>query len=392
MNWSTPHALRSQVEAWWYKGRILAALAGDQPIFPCQLKLKAPTSGEISEQFDAVRRWAQALQTMPHVRLVFREFRHRLFGVNRLPDEAWLDSADQALALIGKRQEASLFGQLLTSTASSHPELLPWFSKRPWRALEHAAIWPQLLSIVSWLKTQPRPGLYLRQIDLPGIDSKFIEAHRGVLSELFDLSLPPSQIDPQASGLAGFNRRYGFRDKPERIRCRFLDPACAPWPAFGQADLTLDSSTFAALHPAVDRVFITENEINFLAFPAVDRSLLIFGAGYGFSALAQATWLHDHSIHYWGDLDSHGFAILDNLRSHFPQVQSLLMDSATLFAHEAAWGSENSPAQQPLLRLNDAEQRVCDLLREQRPGQAIRLEQERIPLTWLQAALPGSAR
>ena len=208
-----------------------------------------------------------------------------------------------------------------------------------------------------------------------------------MLAELLDLALPAAAIDQSASGLAGFNRRYGLRDKPERIRCRFLDPSCAPLPWLASADLTLDATAFAALDPAVDRVFITENEVNFLAFPGVDRSLLVFGAGYGFSALDGAGWLRDKVIHYWGDIDTHGFAILDQLRSHLPAVHSLLMDEATLLACRAFWGREPSPTQQPLPRLLPAEQALYQALCADTHTPALRLEQERIPLHRLNEAL-----
>lgn len=38
----------------------------------------------------------------------------------------------------------------------------------------------------------------------------------------------------------------------------------------------------------VSRVFITENETNFLAFPLMKDSLVIFGVVYGFEMLKQA--------------------------------------------------------------------------------------------------------
>jgi hypothetical protein len=38
-------------------------------------------------------------------------------------------------------------------------------------------------------------------------------------------------------------------------------------------------------------VFITENEINFLAVPAVPHSLIVFGAGHGFETLREPDWL-----------------------------------------------------------------------------------------------------
>jgi hypothetical protein len=171
------------------------------------------------------------------------------------------------------------------------------------------------------------------------------------------------------------------------FRLRWLDPACAPFSVIANTDLTLDAASFARLNPAVDHVFITENEINFLAFPPVEKSLLIFGAGYGFSALAQAPWLAEKNIHYWGDIDTHGFAILDELRSHFPQVQSLLMDRPILLAHQSLWGEELTPLNRDLPRLSDAEKNLYNDLRDQRLGKYLRLEQERIAFHWLENVL-----
>jgi hypothetical protein len=391
MNWSTPAELRQQVLRWWDKGTILAALAGDASIFPKRLTLKAPSSAELLDHFESVRGWSQTLREMPHIRLEMREFRHRVFGANSLPAEAWVDDHTGAVALIGKQKETRLFGQILASTASRQPTLRAWLSKRPLRALELADAWPRLLDIVDWLLTHPRPGIYLRQMDIGGVPSKFVEAHRGVLIELLDLALPAEAIDPSASGSSRFCQRYGFLDKPERIRLRWLDPInapiCSQIPALAQADLTLDAATFTQLNPTVDQVFITENETNFLAFPAVNNALIIFGAGYGFSALKQARWLHDCHIHYWGDIDTHGFAILDELRSHFPHAESLLMDSETLLAHEPLWGSEETPSQRELSRLSPAEQAIYNDLRDNRLRINLRLEQERISFGWLQNAL-----
>ena len=110
-----------------------------------------------------------------------------------------------------------MFRSLLDAT-QLQPALLPWLQRQPRRALALAEVWPQLLDVVAWLQAHPRPDIYLRQVDLPGIHSKLIEAQRGVLSELLDLALPAEAINTMASGATQFARRYGFRDKPLR-RC-----------------------------------------------------------------------------------------------------------------------------------------------------------------------------
>jgi hypothetical protein len=391
MTWSTPADLRRQVQRWWDRGDILTALlpaeAGVETSFPRRLTLKTPSAGELRDHFAAVRNWNEQLRAMPNLRLEMRDFRHQVFGQNSLPAIAWLDDATSAVTLLGKQKEARLFEQICASTGARQPKLLSWLAKRPLRALELANVWEKLLAVVDWLFAHPRPGVYLRQMDIPGVHSKFVEAQRGVLCELLDLVLPESSIDTSTSGINQFNRRYGFLDKSERIRLRWLDPDCSPLPALGQADLTLDATSFARLGRTVDLVFMTENETNFLAFPAVTNALIIFGAGYGFAALAQAAWLHDCRIHYWGDIDTHGFAILDELRSHFPHVESLLMDRQTFIAGSTLWGEEPFPQQRELRHLTPDERAFYDDLRDNRLGKNLRLEQERIAFGQVQAAL-----
>jgi len=229
-------------------------------------------------------------------------------------------------------------------------------------------------------------------VDLPGIHSKFIEEQRGVLSELLDLALPGDAIAATASGAAQFAWRYGFRDKPLRVRLRFLDPGHPAWVPGADADYTVSQQAFATLAPDAQRVFITENEINFLAFPPAARSLVVFGAGYGFEAIARAAWLQQCGLHYWGDIDTHGFAILDQLRAHFPHAQSFLMDHDTLLEHQAQWTLEPQPTQRDLPRLNEAERRLYDDLRWLRlRDEPLRLEQERIAFGRVQAAVAALA-
>ena len=401
MSWTTPADLRAQVQKLWDKGDLLRPLVQGGAMPAKRLRLVGPTSTELTERFDAVRAWMADLRQVtltpvsatPKVgyRITLREFRHRVLGHSAVPDEVWLDTLEDAWALIGKSKEARRFASLVQMTQAQYPALFlvlsAWLEKRPLTALALADEWVRLLAVVAWLQSNPRPGLYLRQVDLSGVDSKFFEAHRGVLAELLDLSLPPESIDPRASGLTGFCRRYGFQDKPLRIRFRVLDPDIALLPQAGAQDITLTQADFERLDPPVRHVFITENEVNFLAFPPIANSLVIFGAGYGFEVLAGAPWLQTRRVHYWGDLDTHGFAILDQLRAHLPHAQSLLMDHATLLAHAAQWGTEPQPVWRDLPRLTAEERAVYNGLRDNRFRPNLRLEQERIGFGWLQQAL-----
>ena len=387
MKWTTPHELRLQLVRLWDRGDLLRWRANSEPRFPLRLALKAPTSADLTERFEAVRRWTVEIAALGHARIEWREIRHRVQGDQRLPAQVWVDTLDAALTWLGRRREADRFERMLESTRGALPAILPWLARRPLVALELESAWPHLLAVVRWAMAHPRSGVYLRQVDVPGVHSKFIEAHRGVLAELFELALPPEAMDPAHAGLSRFAARYGFLDKPVRIRFRVLDEVIVPLPGTRMADISLDADNFAVMQLPVRRVFITENETNYLALPSVPASIAIFGAGYGWDALAKARWLAACEIHYWGDIDTHGFAILDALRSRFARVRSLLMDRETLMAHEAHWTQEPEPVRHELLRLNDEEQALYADLRQNRIAAQVRLEQERVGYEWLRTRL-----
>lgn len=380
--WTLPPDLRAQVQRLWDRGRLLAGVVdAEADLFPLRLTLKTPEPREFSERFDEARTWAQALNEGAGAgyRIVEREVRHRVLGVNSSPDEVWVDSLDDALRLIGRRREGRVFGDLLDLTRRRQPALLAWLGTHPLHALALEDDWPRLLDVVGWLQSHPRPGIYLRQVDLPGIHSKFIEAHRATLGQLLDLALSPQAIVASAGAVADFAQRYGFRAKSPRVRLRNLDSGRSLLGTATDEDISVPAETFALLSPICSHVFITENEVNFLAFPAVADAVVVFGAGYGFDALATANWLQSRKIHYWGDIDTHGFAILDQLRSHFAHAQSFLMDRETLIGHRGLWTEEPQPTLRDLPRLQGEERALFDDLRWKRLGDAqVRLEQERI--------------
>lgn len=387
MSWTGPKELKAQLVQLWERGELLRDLVSGNTRFPLRLTLKSPTSADITDRFEAVRNWVAELTASDILRIEWREVQHRVQGAQKLPVSVWIETIDDALRWLGKHRERERFNAQLYATQQSHPAIMSWLERRPMRALELSAEWPRLMAVVSWLIAHPRPGIYLRQVDLPGIHSKFIEHHRNVLIELLDLALPVGAINHDKVGTSQFAARYGFLDKPLRIRFRLLDSTHQLIADSTDADVTLDAKNFSCLSLGVTRAFITENEINFLAFPPVRHAIVIFGAGYGWEALSRTAWLNKCSIHYWGDIDTHGFGILNQLRSAFDHVESFLMDRATLDAHALVWGVEDKPLLADLHRLTPEERALYDDLRDNRLRTGLRLEQEHIGFHWLKREL-----
>jgi hypothetical protein len=399
MSWTTPEELVGQVERLWTQGRLLACspklqTEGDHTDellhFPLRLRMRRPSPSDLGAKFESVRAWISALdQGSKGARgfgyeLEWEEVNTRQLGRNRLPAGVHVASRDDALALIGKTEAAAEFDALTETTLARLPALHEWIRRRPLIALGHVHDWHRILDCLAWFRDHPRSGLYIRQIDVAGVDSKFIEARKALLSELLDIVLPSVAIEREATGVKGFEARYGLRAKSALVRFRILDDGLA---TAGLTDLTVPAEQFARLSLGIQRVYVVENEITGLAFPPAAGSIAVLGLGHAVSLLSPATWLGACEIHYWSDIDTHGFAMLDRLRASFPHARSLLMDRETLLAHRPMWSSEDTPIIASLARLTPAEAALYADLRYDRLGRSVRLEQERISFGWLRARI-----
>ena len=128
----------------------------------------------------------------------------------------------------------------------------------------------------------------------------------------------------------------------------------------------------------VRTAIIVENEISYLSLPVPEDSVVLWGKGFEVDRVGALPWLRDAEVHYWGDLDTHGFAILNRLRAWLPQTRSVLMDRQTLLEHRDRWGQEPSPTAARLDRLTPEEAALFSDLVTDRFAERLRLEQERI--------------
>lgn len=417
--WTTLADLRALSLKSWSSGALLRELLEPTGVYPRRRSLKRPTAAELLSDYAAARNWAMELSGgAGHYRLETVEVGRNTIGSNRLPAAAVFDTAEDEIGFAGKTKEAVRFRELAAKLSgldvSAGTPLRGWALKRPLQLLELGEAALTAARVALWLRDNPSPGIYLRQLSLPGVHTKFIEARRRVIDEMVAL-LGAGSLDPEAepaaddgpdtAGLATdaadgaladpaartpaarFAMRHGFLHPPEVVRFRVLDPGIT---ALGNArDITVTAEAFSTLQLPVHTVIATENQVNFLALPERPGTLALYGAGYGFTSLRSAAWLRDCEVLYWGDLDTHGFRILDQLRAVHPHVASVLMDEETLLAHRDAWGSEPSPSRAVLSRLTADEASLYEALGNDTYGSAVRLEQELIRWNWALERLAG---
>lgn len=166
---------------------------------------------------------------------------------------------------------------------------------------------------------------------------------------------------------------------------RVLDPTLA---VGGLTDVSAPVSDLAKLDLRPERIFVFENLATVLAMPPVAGAVVLHGGGHRVEPVAHLPWAR--TVTYWGDLDSHGFAILHRLRAHGVTATSILMDTDTLLAHQDMWGSDAEPNVSVLSLLTPDESSTLRILSS---AGNVRLEQERIPWDYaIEALTNGPSR
>jgi hypothetical protein len=380
-----PDDIRRKAESL-YREYVQAWLAGDDAFFPKEIRgRKTPRSEDLAEASQAVRTLRAGSKECAGFgySVQWREVRSRTFGRNEFPERILFESAADLLQFLDRSDEFNTFVNSTTKLRSRFPALERWIQTNIRTVLEIAPDLDGLLEVVSWFAEHPRPGQFARELPLT-VDTKFIERHERVLAEWFDLVLPPHTI---RSDEDHFERRFGLRYAEPHLLLRFLDPKLQTAAGFPCGELSLPLRTLDHLACSVTTVFIVENKVNLLTLPPFESALALGGLGNGVSVLRHVHCLRSTPIRYWGDIDIEGYAILSMLRALFPQVQSFLMDQATIDRHERLVVAGTGRKLAVPAYLNEAEQALFIACRNKNH----RLEQERIPQPDVVAALASLA-
>ncbi len=389
--WTTVQDLVAVLRKRWGRGGYLRSYARSEPWVPLSLPVRGPVSRELLDRLDEADRWARRFDQDCRgrggrrlLRIEHRMVSGRDVGRNELPARVWLDSFEDLVALLGVGGEVRTLDRLLTQTDAVVPQLRAWVTAHPQQAIELTEVWNRLLDTTAWILAHETPPLYLRQIDVAGVDTKFVESNKLVLAELLEEVLPPERIDLRFDRNK-FSGRFGFRRPPHYTRFRFLASQSVFPPGISEATLRADE--FTELDPRCSTIIMVENEISYLALPELPDTLAIFGAGFALGSVAGLRWLQDKRIVYWGDIDTYGFAILNRLRANFTEVESILMNVDTLLAHRQQWVTEPKPTRLALPLLTEAESVLYRDLVEDRYAHHARLEQERVRFSLVREAL-----
>lgn len=352
--------------------------------FPLEISLKKVTGSALLNNFSNISQGINEIEenSVKYCYTVnYLEVNNRKIGKQKIPGSIVFNDIRRYLKFVSKGKEYKSLTNILSLTEEQFPELIDFIYKHPFDVLNKKDEWQRILNIVHYFKKNPFPKIYIRQITIENINTKFIENNKSILSKLLCFLFPEKYGETpflKSQSINSFEDQFGLLYDQPQIRFRILDKE---YYLENCSDITLTVSEFDKLNSPIEKIFITENKINALAFPDCSKAMVIFGKGYGINSLKNADWLKEKTIYYWGDIDTHGFHILSNLRTFLPKTRSFLMDEKTLLENESNWGDESTVKRYvgELKNLTDEEGRLFENLKNNYYGENLRLEQELIP-------------
>lgn len=357
--------------------------------WPLQLSLGTPTEKDTTESASMVRAWVSSWASWKGAGAVnWEERKWARLGTQALPISLTVPTADDVALLVGqssrwnraRERHAQILGkwpQLSAGgTLAARFNLLADYSEVDFN---------RLVSLLEWLVKNPNSNVYLRQLPVEGLDTKWAEQRIGVITSLLtDIK--------NHKGDGNFHEICGLLRPPHRVRVRLLCPGLRKLVG-GLHDFEAPIDDIAALAIRPKAAVIVENLDTGMALPDMPGVIGIMKLGNAVSALGAIPWLQGIPAVYWGDIDTHGFSILDRARKALPQLRSVLMDEVTTLRYQSLWGTEPTQTSNYALEtLEEHELAVYRALKANTWGQKVRLEQERLP--WddsfreLRAALP----
>lgn len=218
-------------------------------------------------------------------------------------------------------------------------------------------------------------GRPLRALALAGIDSKFMERHRPLVTALLDV-----RFDDQASQL-GLNHFLDAADEGEHWL--LVVPLSSGLLPFAQQRVRARELRDTPL-PAT-RILLIENDRCLHLLPNLPDTIAVLGSGLDLAWL-RADWLRERNLDYWGDMDTWGLRMLARARQLQPHLRPLLMDQPLFDAHAdtLAVSEPVNAGPTPPEGLMDSEQSFYRHLLDQAKG---RIEQEFLPAALVAEAL-----
>ena len=367
----TTEDLRRRVQTAWTNNWQNWFGGGGQ--WPLPFPLDPPTQKQARQNWTAFQRWLDMWANAPTGAEVVQAGRSwSQMGQHQLPTHLAFHDPEALAGYLG-HAERTLFGaanRRWTQCAAAWPDLADALrSHAEWLAGLSEDDFARFVAVIDWLSANPDSRLYVRQLPIHGVDTKWVERNTGPVGKLLAI---------RTGRTGSFHQIAGLRVDGPRRRIRLLDEGLRSQVS-GLSDLMLPLEDLAKLNLPFRAAVVVENLQTFLALGDLTGTVAITGGGYSVTELGAVPWLRTIPLLYWGDIDTAGFGCLNALRKHHSHAESFLMDELTFQRYKALRTPDPAASFPTLDSLTPQEQLTYASLAQISDGTQNRLEQERIP-------------
>lgn len=351
-----------------------AHLSGEEVAWPHRFSLGATTKATLESGWQST--YQPLIRTWQHwerdrAAVVHVESKRVYTTIQQVPVAVSVHSIEDAVSLVGNGWPERL--PQAAERLRRIDDRFPGVSDRA-RLLRRIVAYSDvdfalLLQAADWFTTHHGEGFTPRQVPIPGVHAKWLNTHQ-----------------PDILALTGRDTLGLLPRHPARIHFTYLDPDYRATGARHHDSATVGDPFTPPYPPQV--VVISENKDTAIHFPALPGGIAVEGAGYGGGTAAAFGWITAAPrLYYWGDIDAHGYEILNGFRDAGVPVVSILMDLPTYDEFEP-YGTNIDASSRPLTvstpkslpRLTGEERAVYERLTAPEWHKHRRIEQERIPL------------
>ena len=384
INWGfLPSAVYDLVKTreWDNFNRLQKRLTGDIS-FPIKILLKPPTDDQAIAALDHFQVFVDGWRKFPHPSMIeWEEKSYRTLKNQKVPKALIISNINEFYSYIGTEavMRSSKWKVAMQPLLEVNNNFYPMLVKH----LRTIEVLPlntiqMLINILPQLKRNMGNSKYLREIPLIGVDTKFIETHELLIVDLLNVIY---QNEISTSLLAWL----GCNENPNGWLT--IKPLCSDVreKLGGYSLLQLTASDLRLRELPADNILVVENLQSGLGLSDLPNTVAVIGGGRNVSWM-DANWLNNKKVAYWGDIDTWGFAILNDARALLPNLCSLMMDENTLIQFKDRAVSEFEQYDGNQKYLTESEGELFNNLKKSKYKQ-VRLEQERLPFEYIKSIL-----
>jgi hypothetical protein len=293
-----------------------ARLLGEKGVWPVVVSIRVPSPKTLTSDLDAVKRHVVAWRQVRIGEVDWEAARYRATAVPvdipvrwrlRRPSE-WIEAcADTAMRL-----EYETMATLIERT---HPTFYSLFVRKRslWREKALSEV-VQAARLAMTLEPNCAAGKPLRLLSAGGIDTKFFERNRQLVTALLD-----ARFDGEVSqiGLEAF--LGAFTEGDNWLLVIDLDGSLLPF----KKQRVRSSELRERMLPGT-RLLIVENESCQHQLPPMPGTIAVLGSGIDLD-WTEGAWLSAKHVAYWGDIDTWGLQLLARARKLIRHLDALMM-------------------------------------------------------------------